>query len=239
MASPWPELLLRLRWSSCRKRASGHIGGVSGSTVTLRRLSRNANKRMIQTAPILRTGREGSPRGRQRGLSPRIEITWCGASARHRSVTGARTKRSQRIPPVPRRPPGASLLRRGSSGQSVRTVRSDRTNQADLAWFGLKSARPRTSAASRVGARTVPCQPVQRVARLPDPVRSSRRRSCASGARNVRRFTLADGINCELPHTISTSRRPGKSGGLWRHIGATRNGNLRPKTDKIAPRRLS
>ena len=103
----------------------------------------------------------------------------------------------------------------------------------------VKSARPRTSAASRVGTWTVPCQPARRFVRLPDPVRSLPCRSRASGSRNVRRFTIADGINCELPHTISTSRRPGKSGGLWRHIGATRNGNLRPKTDKIAPRRLS
>ncbi len=48
------------------------------------------------------------PRGRPRGFEP--DVYRDGAPQRRRRVTGARTKRSQRIPPVPQRPPGASLF---------------------------------------------------------------------------------------------------------------------------------
>ena len=195
---------MRLRWRSCRKRASGHIGSVSGSTMTLCNLSRNSNERMIHSARVPRTADRGG-RGGGPGVSTRIAYRG-GAAGRHRRVTGARTKRSQRIPPVPRRPPGASLFT-----HDVDPL--DRTNQTAMGLVRVKSARPRTSAASRAGAWTVPCQPIRRVVRVPDPVRSCPCRSLARDARNVRPFTIAYRVNCDRPHAFPGADAAGQHDG--------------------------
>ena len=50
--------------------------------------------------------------------------------------------------------------------------------------------------------RPLPANPAH-ILRVPDPVRRGRCTSCASGARNVRCFTIACSVNCDPVRTIS------------------------------------